>query len=107
MPGIHKVELFREEGFVRKRCPGCGRFFWTLDPERELCGDTPCVEYTFIGKPPMRKAYTLQEMEREFLRFFERRGHRIVRRYPVVARWRDDIFLTIASIAGFQPWVTL
>ncbi len=106
MPGIHKVELFREEGFVRKRCPGCGRFFWTLDPGRELCGDTPCVEYTFIGKPPMRKAYTLQEMEREFLRFFERRGHRIVRRYPVVARWRDDIFLTIASIAGFQPWVT-
>ncbi|MEM2192646.1 MAG: alanine--tRNA ligase-related protein, partial [Candidatus Hadarchaeales archaeon] len=23
-----------------------------------------------------------------------------------VARWRDDIFLTIASIADFQPWVT-
>lgn len=27
-------------------------------------------------------------------------------RYPVVARWRDDIYLTIASIADFQPFVT-
>ncbi|HWS22738.1 MAG TPA: alanine--tRNA ligase, partial [Methanoregula sp.] len=26
--------------------------------------------------------------------------------YPVVARWRDDIYLTIASIADFQPFVT-
>ena len=27
-------------------------------------------------------------------------------RYPVVARWRNDIYLTIASIADFQPFVT-
>ncbi|MHA2092987.1 MAG: alanine--tRNA ligase-related protein, partial [Candidatus Kariarchaeaceae archaeon] len=26
--------------------------------------------------------------------------------YPVVARWRDDLEFTIASIADFQPWVT-
>ncbi len=45
-------------------------------------------------------------MEDTFLRFFEKRGHTIIDRYPVVARWRDDIFLTIASIANFQPWVT-
>jgi alanyl-tRNA synthetase len=45
-------------------------------------------------------------MERTFLNFFKRRGHEILKRYPVVARWRDDIFLTIASIADFQPWVT-
>jgi alanyl-tRNA synthetase len=28
-----------------------------------------------------------------------------VRRYPIVARWRDDVFFTQASIYDFQPWV--
>ncbi|MEM2250955.1 MAG: alanine--tRNA ligase [Candidatus Hadarchaeales archaeon] len=106
MQEIYNVRLFREEGFVRKKCSGCGRFFWTLDPARETCGDTPCVEYSFIGDPPTKRRYTLHEMEEAFLKFFEKRGHSVVKRYPVVARWRDDIFLTIASIAGFQPWVT-
>lgn len=41
-----------------------------------------------------------------FLRFFESRGHAVFEPYPVVARWRDDIYLTIASIAVFQPHVT-
>jgi alanyl-tRNA synthetase len=45
-------------------------------------------------------------MESTFLKFFEKRKHKVINRYPVVARWRDDIFLTIASIAPFQPWVT-
>lgn len=54
----------------------------------------------------MRRKYSLAEMERTFLKFFERNGHKVIKRYPVVARWRDDIFLTIASIADFQPWVT-
>ncbi|MEI6840807.1 MAG: alanine--tRNA ligase, partial [Methanomicrobiales archaeon] len=40
------------------------------------------------------------------LSFFERNGHTRIGRYPVVARWRDDIYLTIASIADFQPYVT-
>ncbi len=106
MSEIYHVKLFKEEGFTQRKCKSCGRFFWTLDPERELCGDTPCVEYSFIGNPPTRKPYTLQEFERAFLRFFKRRGHEVIPRYPVVARWRDDIFLTIASIANFQPWVT-
>ena len=52
MKDIYEVKLFEREGFERKQCKGCGRTFWTLDPERELCGDTPCVEYTFIGRPP-------------------------------------------------------
>lgn len=106
MPDIYAVELFRREGFERKRCPGCGRTFWTTDPERSTCGGTPCVEYGFIGDTPTRRKFTLSEMERRFLRFFERRGHKVMGRYPVVARWRNDIFLTIASIANFQPWVT-
>ncbi len=45
-------------------------------------------------------------MEEEFLSFFEGENHSRVSRYPVAARWRDDIYLTIASIADFQPWAT-
>ena len=106
MKNIYRVALFKEKGFQRKRCVTCGRTFWTLDLKRKTCGDTPCDEYTFIGDSPIRKRYTLPQMERAFLKFFEAHDHTIVKRYPVVARWRDDIFLTIASIADFQPWVT-
>ncbi len=103
---IYQVRMFGRLGFARRRCDSCGRFFWTLDPDRVTCGDSPCDEYTFLGNPPTRRSYELHEMEQEFLRFFEESGHTIIKRYPVVARWRDDIYLTIASIANFQPWVT-
>jgi alanyl-tRNA synthetase len=103
---IYRVRMFGGLGFERRRCDSCGRFFWTLDRGRRTCGDAPCDEYAFLGNPPMRRSYELHEMEREFLRFFEENGHTIIKRYPVVARWRDDIYLTIASIADFQPWVT-
>ncbi|MBS3815075.1 MAG: alanine--tRNA ligase [Hadesarchaea archaeon] len=106
MSDIYRVELFKEKNFQRKECSNCGRVFWTLDPERETCGDTPCDEYNFMDNPPIKKDYTLPEMEEEFLSFFEENDHSRISRYPVVARWRDDIFLTIASIADFQPWVT-
>ena len=48
----------------------------------------------------------LDEAREAFLRFFEKRNHTRVPRAPVVARWRNDIYLSIASIAVFQPHVT-
>ena len=45
-------------------------------------------------------------MREAFLSFHEKNGHKRIGRYPVAARWRDDIYLTIASIADFQPYVT-
>ncbi|MDH5770229.1 MAG: alanine--tRNA ligase-related protein, partial [Candidatus Bathyarchaeota archaeon] len=101
-----KLPFFAEEEFVRKKCISCGEFFWTQDPDRKDCGDAPCQEYTFIGKPPTRRRYTLSEMRESFLSFFERNGHSRIRPYPVIARWRDDLYVTIASIADFQPFVT-
>ena len=44
-------------------------------------------------------------MRESFLSFLEKRGHKRINRYPVVARWRDDVFFTQASIYPFQPWV--
>ncbi|WP_457590818.1 alanine--tRNA ligase [Geoglobus sp.] len=100
------ITYLTENGFVRKKCPKCGKYFWTADESREVCGDPPCGTYTFIGNPVFNRKFTLGEMREHYLSFFEKRGHRRIDRYPVVARWRDDIYLTIASIADFQPFVT-
>ncbi|MBN2015181.1 MAG: alanine--tRNA ligase [Candidatus Altiarchaeota archaeon] len=100
----YEVELFREQGFDRRRCQLCNKFFWTLGG-RETCGEPPCEEYSFIGDPPTKKSMDLSEMRESYLSFFEKHGHKRVPRYPIVARWRDDIFFTIASISCFQPWV--
>ncbi|MEM2924143.1 MAG: alanine--tRNA ligase [Methanocellales archaeon] len=101
----YQLDYFHRNGFIRKQCGKCKSYFWTRDVDREVCGDAPCVPYNFIGNPVF-KQHTLNEMREAYLSFFERHGHTRVNRYPVVARWRDDIYLTIASIADFQPWVT-
>jgi alanyl-tRNA synthetase len=100
------LRFFHDNGWVRKHCPSCKDPFWTLDKATELCGDSNCVEYDFIGKPLTTKPLSVPQMRQAFLKFFESRGHKIVPRYPVVARWRDDIYLNIASIANFQPHTT-
>lgn len=102
----YQLDFFLKNGFQRKNCPSCKMWFWTLDAAREMCGDPPCAMYAFVDAPVGKKKYSLREMREEFLTFFEKRGHTRVARYPVVARWRDDIYLTIASIADFQPHVT-
>ena len=100
-----RLEFFKERDYVRKRCPKCGEYFWTLDPDREVCGEAPCEPYRFIGSGLSRKL-TMEEAREGFLSFMESRGHTRIGRYPVVARWRDDLFLTSASIVDFQPYVT-
>ncbi len=101
----YQLDYFKTQGLTRKICKACGSAFWTRDSSREICGDAPCEPYNFIGDPIFRP-HTLDTMREAFLSFFEKQGHTRVERYPVVARWRDDIYLTIASIADFQPYVT-
>jgi len=105
----YSIPFFKEEGYVRKLCPKCKEYFWTQNPDQETCGEaTPegCASYTFINNPPTRKSYSLREMREAFLSFFEKHGHTRIKPYPVVARWRGDIYLTHASIIDFQPYVT-
>ena len=105
----YAVPFFKEKDYVRKLCPKCGTYYWTLNPEQETCGEARpegCAHYTFIGNPPTKQSYNLRGMREFFLSFFERRGHTRIKPYPVVARWRDDIYLTHASIIDFQPYVT-
>ncbi|HWQ20678.1 MAG TPA: alanine--tRNA ligase, partial [Methanotrichaceae archaeon] len=102
----YRLDYFADEGFHRKKCVSCGKFFWTRNESRKTCGDPPCDPYTFIGAPVFDREHGLDEMREHYLSYFEARGHTRIQRYPVVARWRDDIYLTIASIADFQPFVT-
>ncbi|MFL6479065.1 MAG: alanine--tRNA ligase [Nitrososphaera sp.] len=96
----YRVSLFDELGFVRKKCTICEKFFWTLDTTRNFCPDHE--KYSFIGKPPTKKRLDYVNAWKETESFFRRNDHEIVRRYPVVCRWREDLYFTIASIVDFQ-----
>lgn len=98
----YEVELFKEKGFERKTCPKCGKNFWTLDAEREICGTPPCENYGFIGNPITKEKWDYIETWKRFERFFVKEGHTSIPRYPVIDRWRPDLFFTIASIQDFQ-----
>jgi alanyl-tRNA synthetase len=100
------LKFFHDNGYQRRICPTCQDPFWTVDAERVLCGDSNCVEYDFLGNPLTTKPLSVAQMRVAFQSFFESKGHKKVPRNPVVARWRDDIYLNIASIANFQPHVT-
>ncbi|XGI84643.1 alanine--tRNA ligase [Halorutilales archaeon Cl-col2-1] len=107
MSDLLRLDYFEENGFERKKCPDCGRFFWTRDSSREVCGEPPCDDYSFIDNSPFDDEYSLEEMREEFLSFFEEHDHERIEPYPVDAsRWRDDVLLTQASIYDFQPLVT-
>jgi len=105
----YHLPFFDEYGYVRKYCPRCREYFWTMNPDQKLCGESTtygCADYTFIKNSPTRKSYSLREMREAFLSFFEERGHTRIKPYMMVARWRDDLYFTNASIIDFQPYVT-
>lgn len=100
----YDLDFFKKNDFVRKQCIKCGRFFWTQNKDLKTCQDAPCEEYSFIG---LRKEdIGIDFVRAKFIEYFKERGHTYIEPRPVLARWRDDIYLTIASIAVFQPFVT-
>ncbi|MFQ5782964.1 MAG: alanine--tRNA ligase [Nitrosopumilus sp.] len=98
----YNVKLFQEQGFVRKSCSKCGRFFWTLNAGRDLCPDDADDTYSFIGEPPTSKRFDYTQSWKQVEEFFVKNNHTSVSRYPVVCRWRDDLYFTIASVVDFQ-----
>ena len=104
-PSEYDLKFFHQEGFHRRICSGCGHAFWSLG-DLDRCQEDPCTPYSFVGAPPFNRALSPSEMREVFLSYFERNGHTRIRRYPIVARWRNDVFFTQASVYDFQPWVT-
>ena len=100
----YEVTIFKENGYERRKCKVCGDYFWTIE-ETDICGDTKCVGgYKFIGQT-LNGEWDFNEAINRWCGFFERHGHTRIVEYPVVSRWRSDMYFTIASIADFQPWV--
>lgn len=100
------VDMLKSLGFQRQQCSKCGVMFYATQ-KRDVCGDTNCVgEYGFIGKTPAKQPLEFKDVYNEFSKFLSQRGYTSLKRFPIVARWRDDLDFNIASIIGFQPYVT-
>ena len=97
------VKSLTKLGLIRKKCKICGKFFWTFDEKREFCGEHD--GYSFILNP-VGKKLSYYDVWLEFSKYMKNKGYIELNRYPVVARWRDDLDFVIASITVFQPWVT-
>lgn len=100
------VKSLKDLGLERYKCSCCGCMFWS-SVKRDVCGDSSCVgEYSFIGNTPATRKMEFAETYKLFREFLKKRGYMHVNRFPIVARWRDDLDFNIASIIGFQPYVT-
>lgn len=99
----YKIDALTTKGYVRKQCDKCKQFFWTLNQERTVCADSECVGYQFIGQ--RGKNFTYVETWKKIAEYFTKNGHTEIKRFPVVSRWRDDLYFTNASIIDFQPYV--
>ena len=94
----YQVPLFEQEGFQRRVCPKCGKGYWSIG--KEDCGDSSHEPYSFFRKNPRKETYV--NFWNKFADFWKKKGHEIVPRYPVICRWRDDLYFNIASIVDFQ-----
>jgi len=95
----YSTKLFEQKGFRRQTCKICGMNFWSIT-ETNDCGDTSHTEYGFIRENPTKISYV--DFWKKFADFFKANKHEIVKRYPVVSRWRPDLYFTIAGIQDFQ-----
>ncbi len=107
----YPVESLKEMGFKRYTCKFCGRHFWSSTP-RDYCDDPVCREkagvlpYGFISNPPSKKKLSyVDSWKLGWVKTFKKFNHTPIERYPVVARWRDDVYFVQASIYDFQPHV--
>jgi alanyl-tRNA synthetase len=100
------VKTLEDMDMKRSKCSNCSCMFWS-SVERDVCGDTSCVgTYSFIGDTPAKQPMEFAEVYLRFREFMKKRGYTHVERFPIVARWRDDLDFNIASIIGFQPYIT-
>lgn len=101
----YPVNALKELGFKRFTCSKCGGKFWST-VDRDICGDPNCTgQYTFINNSPCKEALSFTGVWEKFREMFRKKGYEPIARFPVVARWRDDLDFNNASIVGFQPYV--
>ncbi|MBI2657978.1 alanine--tRNA ligase [Candidatus Woesearchaeota archaeon] len=101
----YATSVLKAEGFERKKCIKCGTFYWSTEND-DVCGNPACSGgFRFIGNTPATKKLDYIGIWKEFSGLFKKWGYTPIKRYPVVARWRDDTDFVQASIYDFQPYV--
>ncbi|MFQ6009634.1 MAG: alanine--tRNA ligase [Candidatus Aenigmatarchaeota archaeon] len=93
------LKWFEENGWKRRQCKKCGKFFWSLS-EQELCNDALCRPYEFLGNPLTKGKFDYFQAWDAIRKFFEDRGHFHLERYPTVCRW-FPLYFNIAAIVNF------
>ncbi len=103
---FYPTAFLKKEGFYRGKCPECGKYFWSVDPKRAVCGDPSCSGgFNVVSNNPSKVRLTYVEVWKEIVKLLEPRGYKPIDRYPVVARWNPTTDFVMASIAAFQPYV--
>lgn len=106
---FYPTEVFKKMGYSRANCSKCNAFFWRHSETRLTCGDSQCEgKYSFIGNGVNKdgKKITYADAWRTFEESFTtaRIPCTSIERYPVVARWRNDVDFVAAGIFCFQPY---
>lgn len=105
---FYPVTTLTKLGFSRTQCPKCKNNYWRHSEKAKTCGDSNCDgKYSFIGKGSGKgKKITYAEAWKGFEESLT--STRIpctsIKRYPVVARWRNDVDYVAAGIFCFQPY---
>ncbi len=102
----YPVLALKKEGFTRNQCKYCKKFFWSVFADASVCGDPACSGgYRFVGDSPAKKEFDYLGAWKGFKDFFKKKGYFEYGSYPVVARWRQDVYWVGASVYPFQPFV--
>ncbi len=95
----YDCELFEREGFQRFECRECGKAYWAAR-ERANCGDSSHEPYSFFKQTPSDVKYV--DFLLELNDFWAKHDHEVLQRYPILSRWREDLFFVIADVVDFQ-----
>jgi len=110
----YPTKFLAKINFHRNNCVKCGGFFYKHETNTtDMCGDSNCVgKYSFIGTGvgigagPDAKHVTYGDAWRIYEKSMNtnRIPSKTIDRYPVVARWRNDVDYVAAGIYCFQPY---
>jgi len=101
----YPTDAFKELGYIKNECKNCKRIFYAVE-SKNICGDPACFGgFKFIGCTPAKNKLDYIQAWTKFADIMKKQGYTPIKRYPCVARWREDEYWVGASIYDFQPYV--
>jgi alanyl-tRNA synthetase len=107
---FYPTEVLRGMGFSRNQCPKCDNYYWRHTEARNTCGDSNCEgKYSFIGNG-LAKDKTHKMTYADAWNSYKdsmtsnKVPIKAIDRYPIVARWRNDVDFVAAGIFCYQPY---